>query len=752
MLLVRPPLVLLHALALLLLACSQGSNLAPFSSFQDAGPNGESPDGGAKDAEAGLADGGNDPTLGKPCVNDEDCGDDVPCTLDRCDPEAGRCRNIPDDKVCADDSACNGSEVCDPKLGCRPGPPITCSDGEVCTIDKCIEDELGISCQHVLRDADGDGDVDANCKGGDCDDTHPRISSKAAEICGNNVDDNCDGQVDEEGCIQPAHDRCDDPLLLPGPGLYSISLAGAKLDTSSTCAPVSLPSLREVVAGLIVPEGPPRQVDVRVTWPSGINAFSLGKQCGVAEEELACAVSVPNSTAGGQVAKLRVHSLAPGVYPLLVYSSQDTTASISYQLGPASSPPANETCSTAALLLPDTPTVAPIVGTSPNVPSQCGSPTFPDLVYRMELDHPYDVRVFASPADGVGTAVASIRNAACSLLTDEITCATGSLASAFARKLGPGPIYVSVASSAGSDLNLLVTLSPPTDPLPEESCSPSPPLLAPNKDRALDLTDHTDDHTLCSIGQPDAAFSLPLQEPSDLLLVLRTSNSTSGTLSLAHPACTSSDLLSCKSALPSPLRLPLRNVTPGDYRVIVDLSSPTPAQLTPLVRKSLPPLFVPFADTCEDAQLIPLEGGSFQGNTANVNAQYAAGCDQGNAPNAPDQMLRLDLPQKKRVVFDMNGSAYPTLLNIRKGPGCPGKEVSLGCTIGTLPQRSFLDLTLDEGTYFVQIDGFNGASGAWFLDVFVSDPLPQLTGGIRQPERLPPLALPPTPVDPLAHG
>jgi hypothetical protein len=717
----RPFFAWFSLLPLALAACSQGSNLAPVGSARDAGPDAELPDGGAEDAEAGPADGG-DPALGKPCAVDEDCGDDIPCTLDRCDPDAGRCRNTPDDKVCADDSACNGPEVCDPKLGCRPGPPVTCSDGEVCTIDKCVEDELGISCQHVIRDADGDGDPDANCKGGDCDDTNPLVSSKAAEVCGNNLDDNCNGEVDEEGCIQPAHDRCDDPLLLPEPGLYSLSLAGAKLDTGSTCAPISLPSLRDVVAGLTVPEGPPRQVDVRVTWPSGTNAVSLGKQCGVAEDELACALSTPNTSVGGQVAKLRVHSLAPGVYPLLVYGSQDASASVSYQLGPAASPPANETCGTAALLLPDTPIVAPVVGTSPNVPSKCGSPAFPDLVYRLDLDQPYDVRAFASPADGVGSAVASIRNAACAQITDEITCATGPVASAFARKLGPGPIHVSVSSSAGSDLNLLVTLSPPTDPPPDESCAQDTPLLALNKDRALDLTDHTDDHGLCSIGQPDAVFSLPVQDPSDLLLVLRTSSSTSGALSLARSPCTSADLLACKFALPSPLRLPFRNVSPGEYRVIVDLNAPTPAQLTPLVRKSLPPTLVPFADTCEDAQLIPPEGGSFQGNTSNVNAQYPAGCDQGNAPNAPDQMLRLDLPQKKRVVFDMNGSAYPTLLDIRKGPECPGKEVPLGCTIGTLPQRSFLDLTLDEGSYFVQIDGFNGASGAWFLDVFVIDP------------------------------
>ena len=131
---------------------------------------------------------------------------------------------------------------------------------------------------------------------------------------------------------------------------------------------------------------------------------------------------------------------------------------------------------------------------------------------------------------------------------------------------------------------------------------------------------------------------------------------------------------------------------------------------------------VPFADGCDDVFVLPPTGGTFQGNTANVNAQFLAGCDQGGSPNAPDQLLRLDLPAKKRVVLDMNGSSFYTLLDVRKGPSCPGDEVDLGCTIGTQPQRSFLDLTLDAGTYYLQIDGFNGASGAWQLDVFVVDP------------------------------
>jgi hypothetical protein len=69
----------------------------------------------------------------------------------------------------------------------------------------------------------------------------------------------------------------------------------------------------------------------------------------------------------------------------------------------------------------------------------------------------------------------------------------------------------------------------------------------------------------------------------------------------------------------------------------------------------------------------------------------------------------------------MSGSGYSTLLDVRMGPTCPGQEVLYGCAIG-YGSTSFLDLTLDPGTYFVQVDVYYGDRGPWFLDVRVVDP------------------------------
>jgi hypothetical protein len=80
------------------------------------------------------------------------------------------------------------------------------------------------------------------------------------------------------------------------------------------------------------------------------------------------------------------------------------------------------------------------------------------------------------------------------------------------------------------------------------------------------------------------------------------------------------------------------------------------------------------------------------------------------------------LPGERRVVMSMNGSQYGTLLNLRQGVACPGTEVQNACNWGGGAQASFLERVLPAGTYFVQVDGFNGAEGPWSLDVRVLNP------------------------------
>ncbi len=99
------------------------------------------------------------------CAGDEDCDDEVECTLDVCGvdamcdhtlidercPEGEACTltgcfapmDCTDSDMCQDGDFCNGAEFCEDEFGCRPSPaPRVCMDTDDCTIDSC-EPSLG---------------------------------------------------------------------------------------------------------------------------------------------------------------------------------------------------------------------------------------------------------------------------------------------------------------------------------------------------------------------------------------------------------------------------------------------------------------------------------------------------------------------------------------------------------------------------------------------------------------------------------
>jgi hypothetical protein len=698
------------ALALL---CSCGTNKAPDPFGLDAGLEADAPE-PTDDAAAVPVDG----SFGSPCLDDDQCDDGVACTFDSCNAAVHRCQFIPDDSRCQDGVYCNGVEVCDPVIGCKQGAVKDCSDDRTCTIDSCVEATQ--SCQHTLRDADGDGVPDGHCvMGGDCDDSDPTVYPGHVEVCGNKKDDDCDGVVDEPDCQKPAHDTCLDPLTIDRTGNYEMDTTAAAFDYAGSCAPMEPATRRDVVAALVV--GTTQDVDIVAEAPRGVVAIGVASQCGQLASELACATSISGPD-GNRLARVRMRSLAPATYPLYVWADHDETVTLHVTYAPPSVPPTNETCALAAPLAPGKPVVASLAGTTHDLASRCGRMTG-DLVYAIVLDAPSDVTAYATSLDAYGTPAVSLRNASCSMPADEITCNAATQAKAFARALPAGIYTVSVSASLPTDVQLEVDVTPPTVAPPDETCTGSP-TLPYNRTLDVALGGHTDDVDLtCGAGVAiDAAYALQLVDRSDVLLVERISDSDVGNVALLDETCSAGSTLTCASSGTSPVRASLRAVPPGKYRVVAESANGNDVELTAFVRAAVPPTLVPFADNCATAVTIGDGGGFYQGNTANASPDYTAGCDVTGAGNAPEQMLALSLSTKKRVVFDMQGSGYITLLDIRKGDTCPGAEVPMGCSVGYAATRSYLDLTLDPGKYWVQVDGYAGQSGPWFLDIRVVDP------------------------------
>ena len=661
-----------------------------------------------------------DGTLGGPCADDAQCDDGASCTSDSCDLVLGRCRFTPDDMLCADDVYCDGNEECVPQRGCVEGNPVSCSDDRACTIDACVEADR--SCTSVARDGDGDGDAVWNCMdGGDCNDADPAISSLEPEVCGNGRDDDCDELVDEAECSRPEHDTCLDALDFSGSGRAVLSFAGLASDYTATCAG-SGGGYRDAVIAIVVPDGPPQDVEITASGELGAIALASQLECGNPATELGCAPSF-TSQRGGVISRLRLRSLGPGAYPVYVFgiSVSEVVVDVSYE--PASIKATNETCGTAAALVPGQHVSVEIVDPASDVVTACGAQTG-ELLYVFTVPQPSDVRIRATSTDGLGQAVVSLRDAECVDPADELTCRVGVVADLLAPRLPAGVYHVAVSSTAPTNLDLVLELGAASVEPAGENCSVAP-VLEPNLAVTVELGGYADDVQLgCAVGTPDAAYALELTADSDVLLLARLSAGDTAALSLAHPGCTPADLIQCLADSRSPLRSAVRGLAPGDYRAVIESSNGTPLTFEALRRSAVPTSAVPFADRCQDAVAIPAQGGFFRGNTANADADYEASCDLGGQPTggAPDQMLRLSLNEPKRVVFDMQGSQYDTLLDVRRGPDCPGDEVVRGCAAGYQSDRSFLDLMLEAGEYFVQVDGYSGASGVWQLEVFIVDP------------------------------
>jgi hypothetical protein len=700
-------------------ACGSSESRSPFVLVRDAGADAalstEREDAAPPPSiEAGRFEAGAPGEWGGACLDDGQCSDGIDCTEDRCDGARARCHFVAVDTRCDDGTYCNGVEQCVPGLGCRPGEPVACSDGTACTIDAC--DEATHACTHTPRDADGDGDPDGNCPGGhDCNDSDPNVSSKATEICGNGIDDNCNGEIDEPGCKNPQYDTCAGPLLVEMSGTFSLSPVATALDYSASCVNLTGHS-HDLVAELVVPEGGNLDADVVLTSASGDTlGLAAGASCGSAATEFACAAGV-DGTGNESVARLALHSLAPGTYPLTLFTDGEDPLTLSVEFLPPGSPPVNETCGKATPLVSGTHVQARLASTKRDLTTACGG-SQGDLVYAFELTEPRDVHVFATSEDAYGTPILSLRDSSCA----EIACRSTPNDDLFRRALPAGRYLVSVSATGPSDVDVVLQTASPTAAPADETCAGSPSLV-PAKTIIADLAAHTDDvNPGCSVGTVDAAYALELSETSDVLLVAELSDSDQGAIALSTPACGSSDVLVCTASSASPVRAAARAVAPGDYRVIVESQLGSRESVTAFVRAASDTVLVPFSDSCDTSPAeIPAAGARLSGNTANASDDYTASCDVGGSGGARDQMLHLHLDERSRVVLDARGSAFAEIVDVRSGATCPGEEMPFSCSAGYVRDRSFLDLTLAPGDYWVQIDGYDGASGSWVLDVYVA--------------------------------
>lgn len=668
-----------------------------------------------------------DPTLGGPCTEDSQCEDRIPCTADRCDQALKRCRNTPDDGLCQDDVYCNGSERCVIRQGCAPGPVVTCQDDNPCTIDRCIEDTK--ACVHDQRDADSDGDPDDHCiTDKDCDDLDPTVSSTATEICANGKDDDCDGTVDEAGCATAKNDVCGTGLAVTAPGTYLLSTVAAKRSYASTCAVSTAAASRDVALKITAPSGNGVNVLVsaRTHNPANEVAVALADVCAdppAGQVQSITAVSCGYTKGISDGRAIKRHLAAGQTVYAVIATQSESSLDVQVDFLPEADAPANETCGTASAIAAadlGKPFVVSLIDPGEDVATACDRAKTGELFYSFVLDTAKDVRIFSSTTSGSGRAVVGIHDGACT----ENRCRVSGPLPAFAR-LGAGTHWFSVAGSSQIDASVLVQTSAATAAPLTQSCATTTAIAA-NASQEIDLSTHEDAiKDGCFPGGAAAAFKLDLAVTSDVLAIGRFPLTEVGAVSIHDGvACDTTTRRAC-AVSGRPARTSARALPPGSYWVVIADEHGQKVRLDALVRPYEPPVVVTTANGCLDAVTIPETGGFFTGdNSTGATGDFDASCDVAGLPlgGAPDRLLKLELTQKRRVVLDMQGSFYTTVLNVRSGAACPGAEIANGCFIGSSGARSFLDLNLDAGTYWIQVDGYAGDSGKWNLDVRVLPP------------------------------
>jgi hypothetical protein len=690
---IRTPLLVLKMLLLWLLVAvgGCGDDDAP----TDAG-SGDAAFDAARDA--GGRDGG------RPCTTAEECDDGVSCTVDSCDP-AGFCRNPVDLAMCDDGVFCNGTEQCDPFVGCVPSMTVeTCNDSDVCTIDQC--DEENKTCLHPVRDFDEDGEADWHCEGGtDCDDTDPTRGMSVAELCGDTVDNDCDKATDEAGCGQPPHDMCEDALDVSAGGRFFISNLGARADYSLPCAMFGT-GASDVAFVFTLEE--PSSVTIEAEGP-GFTGLALRTECTDRATELECRTGFP--------ASVRTLRLEPGTYYGIVVDLSRGEIELDVRFGPAIPLPPHDVCAMPVDVSEGGTFTGSFVDVNDDIATSCGFGGAPDLVYQFTTTRAQNVSVSLSTETGDRLSFAL--QTTCGASGSELRCVRGSPAASTFYELPRGTYFIVVEdlSFREVDFRLDVTFAASSPPPAGETCDN--PIDLPLDTVTLgSLADKQDDiETTCGFDYREMVYRFTLASRRDVTVLV----DGGGTFMAASVRTSCTDVTGLRCVTGSPARARLRNLAAGTYFVVVESFRGTSFNITVETSAPRTPVAVTGNDGCAVAHVVPPTGGLFSGNTSTLLNDYTTAFCGGSALS-PDATFSLALASRKTVIASTDGSSFDTVLHLHRDMCVSGAELVCDDDGAGAP-ASLITQTLDAGNYFFVVDGFSGSSsGDYMFEVIVTDP------------------------------
>jgi hypothetical protein len=649
------------------------------------------------DQEPGDAD---DSEWGWECELDEECDDEVDCTVDTCD--RGLCRNTPDATSCQDDQVCNGEEVCYPRDGCGPGEPFRgCDDGDPCTMDRCVEPEPGMapSCDHLDLDRDLDTYVDTRCGGDDCNDVDPLSNPDAMERCFDTFDNDCDGFTDTlDPMCQMNFDGCASPRELTLGTEWEAFTEGATADVATSC---DGSTYVDVVLSFTLTEE--SDVLVAVDGRDSYVYVALQEDCGDTTSELRCGSNF-------QVSYYE-RALPAGTYYLVVSSWDVVTFLVRVDAWPAGPPAEGDSCDNPVELDVPGHLEQDLTRMGDDFQIQCASwMDGADAVYTFELTEPQDVTIDVASAR-ISPYVALQTD--CDDAATALVCDSGW---PFHRTIGAVPAgryYLWVEATGAGSYSVDVSVAPPSPPPANDLCAGAIDISAGGLFTGS-LLSAGDDYDISCSSSPlrDVTYFFTLAEPQAVSLVLRADPGMWPYLAVATE-CGSTAAETLCQWYEYPTMVDWRMLDAGTYYVIVkdDAEGAFSLELT----------IAPPSDPCAGLERIDASG-SWSGATP---AAFDDGRGSCGGSGGPDVAYELVLAEDATVTAEITVATWDTVLYLRSA--CDDPATELVCNDdggGALGLRSRIDAgLLTAGTYYLFVDGlYSGAFGDYTLQVTITPP------------------------------
>lgn len=493
-------------------------------------------------------------------------------------------------------------------------------------------------------------------------------------------------------------------------------------------------------------------------------ALYLQRTCGDTDSELACNDDNPD-TSHSQIST----TLDPGTYYLVV-DGYSGSGEYDLTVSTAQAQPISAICGDAPVLVPGQPVTGTTVGQADSFTATCGNSAHgADRVYRLDVAARSRVRIHQqSDEDGVLYMRAQCADAATELAcNDDFQDQQHSFISTV---VDPGSYFV---YTDGFSPGVQGGYSVQAEVAPEsgggaanDACGGAIPLTV-GAPVVVDTFTATDDlaGSCGGTGSPDLVYRIDATGRSRIRVTF-SDPEFSGVAYLRRACADTASEIACTTipsangggvggpmpmpaspspfvavppgpTPPTPVRTQTPNmleavVTPGTYYLIVDgvganAFGPVRAQVTVDDIAAM-------ERTCRTAPLLR-PGHTVTGNTTSGADAMHASCAGG--AESHDQLYRIQLRNRSTVRLTLSAT-FDAALYIRRD--CLEQSSEVACNDDSSDNRhSFIETTLDAGTYFVVVDGFRtGNNGDFSLDVAVGAP-----GQSMGP---PPVPTPPPPV------